>query len=359
MLLCAAAAPGPAAPAAPADVWVAVTVEGEAAVWPGDPEGSENSARRAARVRALEAGGGVVLKSHAILRNNPAMIDELITSTKGLITDEQWSAPRAGKTETTLTIELRARVNQSELARAVCRVVKANHDPKVTLVVVEKPAAEAPWSRRGVVQPHLQAAFTEACFVVDDAAELVTEVSADGRLPQATIDRIVAGSNSQYVAFAAAVVPMPHVGPGPSTVLLTVRLVNTATNEIEAVAAGSASLTDTTEGGVSRMIKERIIPGIMDDLLRKTVARWDGGDCPSSPRVELSVRGVSGAKASKRLRRRCRRCCHRRGSPRARPVAICRSTSTWRAALNGWRSASRARRWVRTPSRSSSWCGAR
>ena len=109
------------APAALADVKT-VTVEGEAAI-ESDPSVTERNAKRDARRKAVEQGAGVLVESNTIVRNFQLVTDEIATTAKGVIMDEQWGALVDGDTKTTKKIKLTAKVSPEAIEGAICSVI--------------------------------------------------------------------------------------------------------------------------------------------------------------------------------------------------------------------------------------------
>ncbi|MDP2341403.1 MAG: hypothetical protein Q8O67_10615 [Deltaproteobacteria bacterium] len=298
VLMLAAGADAPPPPAL-----VSVSAVGEAALYGGDVVHATKEAQRDARRKALASGATALIQSNIILRNDSMMIDAIASAGKGVFSDDVWGEPAPGATGTTMTIALSAKVNLRVVEDAICTVTRQNHDPKVALVVVEKLGEDARWTTETVTKPLLKAAFVDACFtVVDDV--IVTEVSAEGDLPPAAIDTIIKNSNAQYVVLAAARMRPGKDKPDVWAASVNVKMINTSTNEIEAVAFNSAPLPGTSatlaQAALPATIKEKLIPRIMDDLMKKVVQRWEPGDGPGfDPRLSLQVRGIKNFAAGK------------------------------------------------------------
>ena len=69
-----------------------VSVKGEAAVIKGDKDQGLKDAKREARRRAVEEGAGVLVQSNTVVRNFQLVSDEITTSAKGVIVEEQWAS---------------------------------------------------------------------------------------------------------------------------------------------------------------------------------------------------------------------------------------------------------------------------
>jgi hypothetical protein len=276
-----------------ADVIVPVDVVAEVALQ-RMPEQTLRDAKWRARSRALEIAAPALVESNVILRNDRTVLDELATQAQGLFIDEQWGelTPVAGRP--TATIALKARVNTSAVQRVLCAVVKANHDPKVTLVVVARTPEDARWSdpidKPGVARAALAASFSDACFTV--AHERVTDVSANGEPSAAELKRIVHDANAQHVAFAAADIT-PAREAGTWTASLSVKMVNTSTGEIESIAAGRATNVRAASGALALAHAfsrdNAMVPRVMDDALSRVVRNWNGSGPLNSSVVQLLV----------------------------------------------------------------------
>ena len=304
-----------AAPAALADTKT-VTVEGEAAIIEGNPTQTELDAKRDARRKAVEQGAGVLVTSNTIVRNFQLVADEIATTAKGVILDEQWGALTDGETKTTKKIKLTAKVSPEVIEGAVCSVIKQNH-PKVSLVFVEKVGDEAKWStERGMIEAMFAAAFKDACFTLVESGIKVTEVSANGDLTQEDIQKIVKNSNAQYVVLGSGKVIKSDKAnaliEGPKmnsyAVSANVKLVNTSNNEIEAVSFKSANILGISPENALKAVEktgnknQMIVESVMDDLMKKVAQRWTS-DIVNSGRVSVVIKGanVGSAKLFKEL----------------------------------------------------------
>ncbi|HEY1099584.1 MAG TPA: hypothetical protein VGF99_11680, partial [Myxococcota bacterium] len=204
-LFVAASLVGGLAPAHAQDVKT-VSVIGEAA-FTGDAAATERDARRDARRKAIEEGVGVSVSSNSLVRNFELVADEVSTEAKGIIQDEKWGALLDGATSSTKKISLTAKVSRdiAELEKAACTVVKANHDPKIALVIVEKMGDQEKWTtERGLFEAMFAESMMNSCFTLVESGVKVTEVSANGDLPQETINEIVKNADAQYVILGQA-----------------------------------------------------------------------------------------------------------------------------------------------------------
>ncbi len=288
-----------------------VNVTGEAAIKDGDVATAEKDAKRAARRNAIEQGAGVLVESNSIMRNYALIADEIATSAKGVITDEVWGPLTDGATGSTKKITLTAKVSPEAVSEGICTVLKANHDPKVSLVFVEKFGDETKWStERGLVEAIFTNAFVESCFTIVESGVKVTEVSATGDLPQATIDEIVKNTDAQYVVLGsgkflkAAKVGDSVLGDKMNSYSMSasLKMINTSTNVIEAVALKQLqvmgiSAEKALEANDSK-VKKNLTGAIMDDLLKKVSQRWTS-DLVNTSKVSVQVRNVANYAAAK------------------------------------------------------------
>ena len=295
-----------------------ITVEGETAIIEGDPAQTDKNARREARRKAVEQGAGVLVESNTIVRNFQMVADEIATSAKGIIMDEQWGPLVDGDTKTTKKIKLTAKVSPEAIEGAICSVVKQNHDPKVSLVFVEKIGDENKWStERGMIEAIFASAFKDACFTIVEAGVKVSEVTATGDLTQETIDLVVKNSNAQYVVLGTGKVIksdktnalIEGTKMNSYAVSANLKLVNTSTNEIEAVAYKSANILGISPEHALKAVEktinknQMIVEAVMDDIMKKVAQRWTS-DMVNSGRVSVIVKEVpsfAAAKAFKEL----------------------------------------------------------
>jgi hypothetical protein len=306
-----------AAPAALADV-KNVTVEGEAAIIEGDPALTEKNARRDARRKAVEQGAGVLVQSNTIVRNFQMVADEIATSAKGVIVDEQWGALTDGETKTTKKIKLTAKVSPEAIESSICTVVKANHDPKISIVFVEKVGDEQRWTtERGIIEAMFTEAFLNSCFTIVESGVKVTEVSANGDLPQSAIKEIVENSNAQYVLLGSGKVIksdgkntlLADTRMNSYSIVASVKLINVATNEVEAVATKNQQILgispENALKAASTSGKGRVVvDDAMNDLLKKVAERWTG-ELVNAGKVQVVVKNVPNYGAAKAFKELC------------------------------------------------------
>jgi hypothetical protein len=276
----------------------------------GNAEATEREAKRQARRKAVEEGAGVLVTSNSIMRNYQLIADEIATTAKGVILDEQWGPLEPGKTPSTKQIRLVAKVSPDAIPDSICSVMKQNHDPKVALVFVEKVGDEDKWStERGLLEAMFSGAFVESCFTLVEPGVKVTEVSANGDLPKATIDEIVKNADAQYVVLGSGKIIKAKLGPdsvlsggmNSYSVSASLKLMNTATSEIEAVATKqvqvmSISPEKALEANDTK-VKKNLTGALLDDLLTKIAKRWTS-DMVNSGHVSVVVQGMPNLKAS-------------------------------------------------------------
>jgi hypothetical protein len=276
----------------------------------GNAEAVEREAKRQARRQAVEQGAGVLVTSNSIMRNYQLIADEIATTAKGVILDEQWGPLEPGKTASTKQIRLVAKVSPDAIPDSICSVLKQNHDPKISLVFVEKTGDEDKWStERGLLEAMFVGAFVDACFTVIESGVKVTEVSATGDLPKTTVDEIVKNADAQYVVFGSGKVikskltEQSALGQSMNSysVSASLKLVNTATSEVEAVATKQQQVMGISpekalEASDSKL-KKNLTGMILDQLLAKIAKRWSS-DLVNAGRVQIVVEGVNNLKAA-------------------------------------------------------------
>jgi len=284
-----------------------VSVEGEAAVIDGNPQQTEENVKRDARRKAVEQGAGTLVESNTIVRDYQLVADEIATTSKGVITEEQWGPLTDGPTKSTKKMKLTAKVSPEQIEGAICSVLKQNHDPKVSLVFVEKIGDESKWStERGLVEAKFASAFKDNCFTLVESGIKVTEVSANGDLPQEEIEKIVKNSNAQYVVLGSAKVIksdkanalIEGTKMNSYAVSANVKMVNTATNEIIAVSEHSANILGISpenalkaQETTAKNKSHDIVGSVMDDLIKKVGAVW-ASEIVNAGRVQVIVREV-------------------------------------------------------------------
>jgi hypothetical protein len=184
----------------------------------------------------------------------------------------------------------------------------------VSLVFVEKVGDDAKWStERGLIEALFASAFKDSCFTLMEAGVKVTEVSANGDLNQETIDAIVKNSNAQYVVLGSGRIMMREKSAlvdgskmNSYGVSANLKLVNTSTNEIEAVAAKSSTVMAVSPEAALRIANNSnnaMVAGVMDEIVKKVAQRWTS-DLVNAGRVQVIVQqvpNIAAAKAFKEL----------------------------------------------------------
>lgn len=292
-----------------------VAVSGEAPLINGDKDACKKEAMRQARRNAIEKGAGVLVESNSIMKNYELINDEISTSAKGVILDEKFGELATGATGNSCSITLSAKVSREAVSDAICSVVKANHDPKVSLVFVEKVGDESKWStERGLVEAMFTDAFINNCFTIVESGIKVTEVSATGDLPQSAIAEIVKNSDAQYVVLGSGKFIkstqakdsiLGSSGMNSYSVSASLKMINTANNEIEAVATDQVQVLGISPE-VALKAKSKngdlkagtMVEKIMDVLMKKIGARWTS-DMVNSSNVSVVIQNVANFAAAK------------------------------------------------------------
>jgi hypothetical protein len=306
-----------AAPAQAQDLKLVGPITAEAD-FNGDIAATEKELKRQARRKAIEEGVGVAVSSNSIVRNFELVADEITTEAKGIISEEKWGPITDGPTGSTKKITLTAKVskNVADLEKAACTVIKANHNPKVALVFVEKIGDQDKWvTERGLVEAMFTDAFIGSCFTLVESGVKVTEVSATGDLPQATINEIVKNADAQYVVLgqgkimkADAKQLLGDSAMNSYSVSASLKLINTANNAIEAVATKQVQVLGISPEVAlnlkgNQQKKAQLVNGIMDELVEKVTTRWSS-ELTNASTVQVQIDGVpnyAAAKAFKEL----------------------------------------------------------
>lgn len=272
-----------------------------------------DAAKREARRRAVEQGAGTLVQSNTIVRNYELIADEIVTSAKGVLSDEKWGELEMLE-DGTAKITLTATVSKEAIESSICTVVKANHDPRIALVFVEKTGKEnSDWKiERGLVEAMLTDRLMEACFTMVEPAIKVTKVSAKGDIPQEAIEKIVANTQAQYVLVGSGKVIESELAIGdPSkatkmrsfSLSASVRLINVDSKEIEAVAAKSTQVLGISpEHALSNLGQKQraygMIDGVLDQIFDKIAKRWSA-DLVGGSTVQLIVKNVANFKLAR------------------------------------------------------------
>lgn len=277
--------------ASPAEAGIKkVTVVGEAAAVDGNRDQSEKAAKRAARRKAVEEGAGVLVESNTIVRNFQMVSDEIATSARGVIVDETWGA--LSIKDGVAKIQLTAKVSPAAIEDAICTVIKANHDPKVAIIMVEKVGKDdQPYPKkaeRGLVENVLTRALSDSCFTIVESGVKVTEVAANGDIPQSAINEAIKNSDAQYLLVGRSAVieaAKPEggfLGAGMNSFKFSaeLRMINTSTNVVDMttrasiVAAGvsPANAWDNTDN--QPRIAKHFSNKLMNDIVTTAAKKW-------------------------------------------------------------------------------------
>jgi hypothetical protein len=280
-----------------------ITAEAE---FNGDLAATEKELKRQARRKAIEEGVGLAISSNSIVRNFELVADEITTEAKGVISEEQWGPITDGPTGSTKKITLTAKVSKdlADLERATCTIIKAKHDPKVALVFVEKIGDQDKWTtERGLVEAMFTEAFIGSCFTVVESGVKVSEISATGDLPQATINEIIKNANADYVVLGQGKVIKSNAtellgdsGMNSYSVSASLKLINASSNVVEAVATKSVQVLGISpEVALSLKVSQKrtsqVVNGIMDELIDNVAARWSSELVNAAP-VQVVVEAV-------------------------------------------------------------------
>lgn len=286
-----------------------VTVTAEVPVVDGDKQRTLEAAKRAARREAVEQGAGTLVESNTIVRNYQLIADEIVTTARGILTDEEWGELQMG--DGTAKITLTASVSQEAIEKSICTVVKANHDPKISLVFVEKTGKEhADWKiERGLIEALFTEKLMDACFTMVEPAVKVTQVSATGDIPQEVIDDIVKRTNAQYIMLGSGKFIESDVSGSllgdtqmkSYSLSANVRLINTSTNVIEAVGGKSAQVIGISPEHAMKGNREKaygMIDDVIDQIFDKISKRWSD-ELVNSASVQVIVQNVKNYAASR------------------------------------------------------------
>lgn len=269
------------------------------------------AAKREARRRAVEQGAGTLVQSNTIVRNFQMIADEIVTSARGVLSDEEWGELEVG--EGTAKITLTATVSQEALESSICTVVKANHDPRIALVMVEKSGKEdADWKvERGMVEVLVTDRLINSCFTLVEPGVKVTEVSAAGDIPLETISKIAENTQAQYILIGAGKLldsgsmrdDFAKTGFRSYSLSIALRLFNIDTRTIEAVGEGSMQMAGVSAQHALKGNREKsyaVIDGALDKLVQKITARWSQ-ELVAGSQVQVVVRNLKNMAAANKF----------------------------------------------------------
>ena len=290
---------------------VTVQVTGEVAAVAGDRAATEAAVKREARRKAVEEGAGTLVESNTIVRNYQMISDEIATTAKGVISNEEWGNMKVN--DGVASITLTAKVSPVAIENAICTVIKANHNPKITFLFVEKIGDDSqPWApsqaERGLVEALLTEAFLDSCFTLVESGVTITTVGANGDIPQAAIQEAVKNANAEWIlAGKAKITRLAHqdiIGKGGMksyNVVATGRLINAETNEIVVAASGQTTLLGINPSVAVKNNPdkgERMVDSLMGQFISKIGARWSS-DLVNASKVSVTVNGIKNFAAAK------------------------------------------------------------
>tara|TARA_B100000683_G_C12494152_1_gene555622 strand:+ start:1592 stop:2785 length:1194 start_codon:yes stop_codon:yes gene_type:complete len=289
-----------------------VSVKGEAAIIKGDKDQGLKDAKREARRRAVEEGAGVLVQSNTVVRNFQLVSDEITTSAKGVIVEEQWGKP--AYTDNSVSVELTAKVSPEAIQDAMCTIIKANHDPKVALVFAERVGKHGmPYqkkiSERGPMETLFTQALMDSCFTIVEPGVAITEISSTGDIPKATIDEIASNADAQYILIGKADTLYKEAsgsffkgtGMKPYTVASHIKLFSVETLRVEATATANHVIPGTNSLAIlnvkddddkgRKKIETKVVAPIMDELFGRIAKRWSS-DLVNAAQVQVIVKGI-------------------------------------------------------------------
>lgn len=279
-----------------------VSAMGEAPVVDGDTARAIENAKRQARRNAIEQGAGVAVASRSIVRNFTLVADEIVSAASGVLLDEEWGKPEVagGVAKVSLT----ATVAREAMEDAVCTAIKANHDPRIALVFVERHGSvDTPYSAqgagRGVVEAMMARGLMDNCFTIVETGIEVSKVAANGDIPQKYIDQIAQTANAQYILVGKGEVVtksnslfnsrMRSYGVSISTRLFDV---STKTYVSVTTAEGTAPAMSASSAVNQPSIRERVLQKTLGDLFVEVGKKWTDA-AVNGAMVAVEVRNVA------------------------------------------------------------------
>jgi hypothetical protein len=290
-----------------------VSVEAEVAAVKGDKAQTEKRAKREARRQAVEKGAGTVVESNTIVRNYQLVADEIVTKAKGVIVREEWGPLQMDGD--IAKISLTADVNPEAIPAAICTVIKANHDPKIAIVMVEKSGKDGgDWKvERGLVEAIFTDRLMESCFTLVEPGVAVTEVSAKGDIPEKTIQEIIKNTDAQFIFVGQAkTIESDTAGQAifkgnnmkSYSLSFSGRLLNVETKGIVASIGEHRQVLGISPEHALRYKKKEgarsfgIVDKVIDTLMQKVTKRWSS-DLVNQASVSVVVQGVKNFKSAR------------------------------------------------------------
>ncbi len=280
----------------------AATATGEAAIIDGDKSEALKQAKKDAMRKVIEKAGGVSVVSQTIVQNFQLVSDEIVTNARGAIVEPQWGKPRYK--DGVAAIDLTAKVVPEKLEDAICSVVKANTDPKVTIIMVEKvgdanQAFASGTGVRGPLEQKVTEHFLDNCFTLVESGVKVTATS-DGDFTKEQMDKIVKNVRADYAVFGKGWVidngPVIKNSPLKNYSLgVDLRLINLETGEIEVAASDSTQgLGALNAGQAVKNRAARYKDNYEDEEKAGQPKAFTRGGCPASSDgvVDCAVGGL-------------------------------------------------------------------
>jgi hypothetical protein len=167
-------------------------------------------------------------------------------------------------------------------------------------------------AERGPIEALFTESFMNNCFTIVEPGVRVTEIAANGDLPQETIKAIVKNSKAQYVLLGKGKIvktdksrtPAKDTNMNTYSIDATVRLLNAETNVIEAIATKNHNAMGISAEHALRVTKngrQVVIEDIMDELFRKIGERW-ASELANENTIEVTVNGIKNYNAAKEFR---------------------------------------------------------
>ncbi|MCP4501032.1 MAG: hypothetical protein GY822_13820 [Deltaproteobacteria bacterium] len=234
-----------------------VTVTGQAAAVDGDKGATLKAVKRAARREAVEAGAGTLVQSNTIVRNYQMVSDEIATSSSGVLTSEQFGKMKIK--DGVAEISLSANVETSAIEDAICTVIKANHNPRIAFMFVERRIdgekdsfSSMGTAQRGTIESMLASSLVSNCFTLVETGVKVTELTATGDVPTELINQAIEEADAQYLLVGTGEVTRTRIKgskAGSYGFDASVKLINVDTRKISVVVNASQRMPGFTLGG--------------------------------------------------------------------------------------------------------------
>lgn len=277
---------------------------GQAAIIEGDKAEALKQAKRDAMRQVIERAGGVSVVSQTIVRNYQLVSDEIVTNARGAIVNPKWGEP--AYKDGVASISLSAQVENERLQDAICAVVKANLDPKVAIVMVEKvggpeTAFTAGKGIRGPIEQKVTEHFLENCFSLVESGIKVTTTS-DGDFTKEQMDKIRDGVNADYVVMGKGwVIDNGSVFKSSKlksfSIGVDLKLINLQTGAIEVAASDSTGTgIGVLNAGAAMQLSAPMYKRHKDPTRIGTPKARTKGGCPNSADgvVDCAVGGLYG-----------------------------------------------------------------